>query len=96
MKFISIRDLRNKPAQIQKELPVEKEIILTSNGKPIAILSTISGDTLENTLNMLRRIRAVVSVTKLQIDSIKLGKDRMTIDEIDEEIAFVRKRRRGK
>ena len=39
MRFITIRDLRSKSAQIQRELPKEKEMVLTSNGKPIAILS---------------------------------------------------------
>ena len=42
MKFVSVRDLRNKSGQLWKELPEEREMIVTSNGRPIAILATIS------------------------------------------------------
>lgn len=37
MRFITIRDLRSNSAKIQRELPKEKEMVLTSNGKPITI-----------------------------------------------------------
>ncbi|RPI70123.1 MAG: type II toxin-antitoxin system Phd/YefM family antitoxin, partial [Geobacteraceae bacterium] len=39
MKFLSVRDLRGKSAQVWKELPAEREMIITSNGRPIAILA---------------------------------------------------------
>ena len=96
MKFISIRDLRNKSAQIQQELPKEKEMILTSNGKPFAILSMVSGETLEETLMALRRARAIAAVTEMQMQSVKAGTDRMTMEEINKEIQDERKRRQSK
>ena len=96
MKFISIRDLRNKSAQIQKELPKEKEMILTSNGKPFAILSMVSGETLEETLMALRRARAITAVTEMQMQSVKAGTDRMTKEEINKEIQDERKHRQSK
>ncbi|NTW89032.1 MAG: type II toxin-antitoxin system Phd/YefM family antitoxin, partial [Desulfobulbaceae bacterium] len=39
MKFLSVRDLRGKSAQIWKDLPEEREMVITSNGRPIAILA---------------------------------------------------------
>jgi hypothetical protein len=96
MKFISIRDLRNKSAQIQQELPKEKEMILTSNGKPFAILSMVSGETLEETLMALRRARAIVAVTEMQMQSVKAGTDCMTMEEINKEIQDERKHRKSK
>jgi prevent-host-death family protein len=39
MKFISVRDLRGNSAEVWKELPAEREMIITSNGRPIAILT---------------------------------------------------------
>ena len=42
MKFLSVRDLRGKSAQIWKELPDEREMVITSNGRPIAILAAIN------------------------------------------------------
>ena len=34
MKFLSVRDLRSQTAKIWKELPAEKEMVITSNGRP--------------------------------------------------------------
>ncbi len=42
MRFITVRDLRGRPGQVWSKLSREKEVILTSNGKPIAILSAVS------------------------------------------------------
>jgi len=36
MKFVSIRDFRNKTASIRKALATEHEILVTSNGRPFA------------------------------------------------------------
>jgi len=51
MKFLSIRDLKTKSSKIWKELPNQKEMILTSNGRPIAILSSINETNLEQVLS---------------------------------------------
>jgi len=96
MKFISIRDLRNKSSQIQKELPKEKEMVLTSNGKPFAILSMVSGETLEETLMVLRRARAIAAVNEMQTQSVKAGTDHISMEEVNEEIKAERKHRQSK
>ncbi len=94
MRFITIRDLRSKSAQIQRQLPKEKEMVLTSNGKPIAILSATSGDALEKSLAMARRIRAESAVASMQKRSMEIGGNRFSLAEINAEIAAVRKRRK--
>ncbi len=94
MRFITIRDLRSKSAQIQRQLPKEKEMVLTSNGKPIAILSATSGDALEKSLAMARRIRAESAVASMQKRSMETGNNRLSLNEINAEIAAARKRRR--
>lgn len=94
MKFVTVRDLRNKPAQIRQSLSKEKDIVLTSNGKPFAIVTLTSEDNLEKSLVMMRRIRAENAVNSIQNDSIEKGKDKISIDEINAEISAVRKARR--
>lgn len=94
MRFVTIRDLRSKSAQIQRELPKEKEMVLTSNGKPIAILSATSADMLEESLIALRRARAMAAVVDIQTRSVESGADRMSLEEINKEIAAERKRAR--
>ena len=96
MRFISIRDLRSKSAQIRRQLPEEKEMVLTSNGKPIAFLSAVTEDTLEESLIALRRARAIMAVNYMQTQSIKSGADRISLDDINKEISAERKSRRSK
>ena len=96
MRFITIRDLRSKSAQIQRDLPKEKEMVLTSNGKPIAILSAISADRVEESLALIRRVRAMEAVEYMQRRSVEVGTDRVSLKEINKEIATVRKSRLAK
>jgi antitoxin (DNA-binding transcriptional repressor) of toxin-antitoxin stability system len=93
MKFISVRDLRSKSAQVWKELPREREMIITSNGRPIAIIAAISDSDLEESLSAFRQARAVEAVASLQRRSVEMGNDKMTMDEIDAEIKAVRRKR---
>lgn len=93
MKFLSVRDLRGKSAQIWKDLPEEREMVITSNGRPIAILATISESNLEESLTAFRQARAVEAVAALQRRSADQGTNRITMEEIDAEIQAVRKKR---
>lgn len=93
MKFLSVRDLRGKSAQIWKELPDEREMIVTSNGRPIAILAAITEATLEESLSAFRRARAVAAVSSLQRRSVEKGTDKISLDEINSEIKSVRLKR---
>lgn len=93
MKFISVRDLRGKSAEVWKNLPAERELIVTSNGRPIAILSAVNESNLEESLSAFRQARAVEAVMSLQRQSTVQGTDRITMEEIDAEIKIVRKKR---
>jgi len=93
MKFISVRDLRGKSAQVWKRLPQEREMIITSNGRPIAIIAAINDSNLEESLSAFRQARAVEAVASLQRRSAEMGNDKITMDEIDAEIKAVRKKR---
>jgi antitoxin (DNA-binding transcriptional repressor) of toxin-antitoxin stability system len=54
MKFVSVRDLRGKSADIWRELPKEREMVITSNGRPVAILAAVSDTSLEEFLAACR------------------------------------------
>jgi antitoxin (DNA-binding transcriptional repressor) of toxin-antitoxin stability system len=94
MKSITMRDLRGRATEIWKKLSRDKELVLTSNGKPIAILSAVSEDTLENSLVTLRRARAIAAVESTQSRSVVKGTDALTLEEINAEIKAARKARR--
>ncbi len=94
MKFLSVRDLKTKSSQVWKELPDQKEMVITSNGRPIAILSSISENNLEQVLSAFRRARAVEAVASIQYESVRKGTDKMTVAEINNEIKMVRSKRK--
>jgi antitoxin (DNA-binding transcriptional repressor) of toxin-antitoxin stability system len=94
MKFISVRDLRGKSAEVWKDLPAEREVVVTSNGRPIAILSAVNESNLEESLSAIRQARAAEAVMSLQRRSVERGTDRIRMEEIDTEIKAVRGKRK--
>jgi antitoxin (DNA-binding transcriptional repressor) of toxin-antitoxin stability system len=92
-KELTVGDLRGKSAQIWKELPVEREMVVTSNGRPIAILAAITEANLEESLSAFRRSRAIDAVVSLQRKSVEKGTNKISLDEINSEIKSVRENR---
>ena len=93
MKFLSVRDLKTKSSQIWRELADQKEMVITSNGRPIAILSSANENNLEQVLSAFRHARAASAVAAIQYDSVRKGADKITPGEIDAEIKKVRSTR---
>ena len=93
MKFISVRDLRGKSAEIWKNLPGEREMVVTNNGRPIAILAAVSESNLEESISAFRQARAVEALVSLQRRSLEQGTDGIAVKEIEAEIQEVRKKR---
>jgi len=93
MKFFSVRDLRAGTAKIWKSLQVEGEMVVTSNGRPIAILAAVNESNLEESLSAFRRARAVEAVASLQQESAHRGAAKLSMNEIDAEIKAVRRKR---
>jgi prevent-host-death family protein len=91
MKFVTVRDLRTTPAQIWKELPGEQEIVITNNGKPIALLTPISDTDMEDTVTAVRRARAATALKRIRNVAAKNGLSKLTLDNINEEIGEYRK-----
>ena len=91
MRFLTVRYLRNKSAQVWKDLPEEQEMVITNNGRPVAILSSINENNIETSLHSIRRSRLVEAVSSIQRESIKKGKNKLTIDDINQEIKEARK-----
>ncbi len=89
MRFIQIKDLR--PSEIWKQLADEREMVITAQGKPIAILSYVSDADWEETLAVFRRVRAIQAVDELQKQSVENGLDKMDLEEVNREIQVVRK-----
>jgi antitoxin (DNA-binding transcriptional repressor) of toxin-antitoxin stability system len=93
MRFISVREMNTRPKEIWEKIK-EEELVITSNGKPIALLSAVSEETLEKTLRMIRRSRALMALEEMQKKSLASGLDKMTDVEIEARIRAIRKTRR--
>lgn len=91
MNFFSVRDFRTHPKQIWEKLSEKHELIITNNGKPSALMIEIDDENLEDVLASIRQSMAMRATNKLRLSSIKNGNSRMTDDEIEMEIAEVRK-----
>ncbi len=95
MKFVTIRELRSKTASIRKDLDQDREIVLTANGRPFAVVSRIEPDAVEEELQAIRRARAKVAVERLRAHAKATGLNRLTLGEIDALIAEARRQRRA-
>ncbi|MCL2196323.1 MAG: type II toxin-antitoxin system Phd/YefM family antitoxin [Treponema sp.] len=95
MEFVTVRDFRTSPAVIWKKLPVEREMVITNNGKPIALLTPLTDETLEDTISALRQVRAINAVRKMQEISVTQGNNKMTLDEINAVIKEARQEMRS-
>lgn len=91
MKFIGIKELRTCSSKLWEQLGEEKEIVITSNGKPLAILCETSGDTIEDDLKLIKQLRAMKAMNDLQQNSMKKGNDKIKLNTINEEIQKQRK-----
>lgn len=93
MKFVTVRDLRGRPTKVWKDLKTEKDLVLTSNGKPMAILTSVDESTLEERLAALRRARLGEAVREIQRDSARRFPKGLTLREINGVIKDVRAKR---
>jgi len=93
MRYVSVRDLNTKPKRVWEKVR-EDDVVLTSNGKPIAILSGASEENLDRRIKALRRSRALLAMEDMQTEAVSRGLDRWTDEKIEAEIKAVRKARR--
>jgi prevent-host-death family protein len=94
MEFVTIRDLRLKPAEVWDKLRQQHEIILTSNGRPVAVIAGVGENDVEETLAALRRARAQAAVSRLRRTAAASGTNKLSTAEIEAEVAQVRRERR--
>ena len=93
MKFVTVRDLRGRPTKVWKDLKAEQDLVLTSNGKPMAILTSIDEGSVEERLAALRQARLGETVREIQRDSVRRFPKGMTLREINAVIRDVRAKR---
>lgn len=95
VKFVSARDLRNTPSAVWDALDEHEAVAIVANGEPRALLLEIEAGDVDGTLQLVRRVRAQMALSRLRTDAARCGVDRMTPEDIDAEIAAARAERRS-
>jgi len=86
VKFVTVRDLRLKPGHIWELAKRERDLIITSNGRPVAILTGVDESTVGEELDTIQRARALRALDSIHRDSVTKGTDKISEDEIQSEI----------
>lgn len=94
MRYVTVRELNTKPKEVWEKLK-ESDLVVTSNGKPIAILSGADEASLDERLRALRRSRALMALEEMQKTAAARGLDRWPDKRVADEIKAVRKARRA-
>ena len=94
MKFVTARELRVDPGKVWKVLKEESDVVVTSQGKPVAIMNAVEEGDLETTMQDLRRVRNIRLLREIQEKARKSGLSKMTMADINREIQAARKQRK--
>lgn len=90
MKFVSSREIRVNPRPVFEAAEEGDEVVITSRGKPVALLVGVDGDDLEETVRLVRRARAQAAVSRMRRVASREGSDGMGRKAIEAEIAAAR------
>jgi len=94
MSFISLRELRTSTSKINDMLTDDGKIVVTSNGKPKAVMIQVNENDFEETLAVLNQIKLAKAINNIRRTAQSSGASEMSLDEINAEIAQSRKERR--
>ena len=92
MDFVTVRDFRNSSRDIWDKLKTSDEIVVTNNGKPTALLVSITEDGFEETLASIRQAKAMRAFNRMQEQASERGD--MSEEEIEAEIRAYRAEKR--
>ncbi len=95
MKLIAIQDLK-RPRRLKERLLAEKELLLTSDGRPVAVLVNVdASEDPETMIQSIRDSRSRLALSRVREQAARSGVARLSLAEINREIAATRKVRRA-
>ena len=93
MEFVSVRELSKSPKIAFDKLTTEGKAVITNNGQPQAILVKVDASSFETTLSLLQKLEFMQNLAEMRLISRSNGNARMTLNEINAEIAAARAER---
>ncbi len=95
MKLIAIKDLK-QPRQLKERLQSEKELLLTSDGRPVAVLVNVeASEDPETIIQAFRDSRSRLALSRVREAASRNGVATLTLDDINREITAARQARRN-
>lgn len=96
MSTISVSELKKKPAKQWLKSVSKEDLVITSKGRPIAVLLRIAPASVESIRALVGSVRALQAQSALQQAAAASGASRLSMSDIDAEIAATRRARRRK
>lgn len=90
MQFFSASALRTDTKEMWRVLDRDEDVILTTNGKPRALVIDIPDGNLEMSLKIISSVRAMLALQQSRAAAIEQGVADMSMTDIDAEIAAYR------
>ena len=94
MNLIAITDLK-QPRRLKERLRDEQELLLTSDGRPVAVIVHVgAADDPEAVLRSIRDARSRLALTRVREAAAARGSSRLTLADVNREVAAARAERR--
>jgi hypothetical protein len=94
MKVIGTKDLAANPRQALRQASRDGGVVITENGHPKGLLTPTNEETFVEDVQEMVRSRARRAVSEIRGEAARRGLDRLTMRDIDRQIAAARKARR--
>jgi prevent-host-death family protein len=95
MDYVTVRELRAESAKVWDRIEAGEELVVTRNGKPIALLLHTAPAEVEQALRAYRAARLGTVLDRIQTLASVQGLDQLGAEAIDAEVAAVRAQRRS-
>lgn len=89
--MIASRELSSKPGTVLSKVATEGAMVVTRDGRPMAILTPTSAESLVEDLQEIAFSQARRAVRNMRAAADKVGVSMMSFEEIETEIQAVRK-----
>lgn len=91
MKFVSSREIRINPRPILEYLEGGDEVVVTTHGKPVALMLGVGEENLEETLRAVRSAKAQASVSNMRKIAQDKGLNQADRKAVEDEIEASRR-----
>jgi|SRR5437899_9414956 len=94
MKLIGTKELAANPGKVLRQASRDGSVVITENGHPKGLLTPTSEETFLEDMQDQVRSRARRAVSEIRREAARRGLNRLTMRDIDREVAAARKARR--